>query len=453
MSSLRGAYPYYVVFCLMVASALSFLDRLALSMLIEPVKAELSLTDTQVSILAGAAFAFFYVGFAFVFGRWVDTHKRRNAIVFGMSVWSLATAACGLAGNFKQLFVARSLIGVGEASLNPSAYSMIADYFRPARRSIATAIFACGATVGGGLAIMMGGQLITWAYEVRPTLPFFPDLSPWQYVFIIIGLPGLLVAALIALTVREPARRLVAGETSDVPGLRDAMAYLAENARSLAPLFGGFSFIAVIGYSFMVWGPVHFMRLHDLSASDVGLLLGLGFGVGGTIGLLAGGAVADALVRRGYIDAPVLVSLAAVIAETPLFIGAYLSTNFAVAAVLFCMGMAVASVVGGLQISMVQSLAPNRLRGIMAAVFGACVNLAGFGIAPTITAMLAENLFGGELGIGKALATMTACAGLGATILILIGRAPGRRLAVSLSGAGADQPVDAVPAARMNPEP
>lgn len=432
--SMRAAYPYYVVCCLMVASALSFLDRLALSMLIEPVKADLAISDTEVSILAGAAFAGSYVIFAFVFGRWVDTRGRRNAIVLGMSLWSLATAACGLARNFGSLFAARSLIGVGEASLNPAAYSMIADYFRPARRGIATAIFACGATVGGGLAIMLGGQLVDWVYATEATLPMMPDAAPWQIVFVVIGLPGLLVALLIALTVREPQRKLASGETSDIPGIRDAMAFIGRNARALVPLFGGFSCIAIIGYSFMVWGPVHFMRLHGLDASEVGLLLGIGYGIGGTIGLLAGGFVADALVSRGRIEAPVLVSLVTVAAETPLFIGAYLASDFMVAAVLFCLGMAVASIVGGLQISMVQSLTPNRLRGIMAAVFGACVNLAGFGIAPTITAMLAENLFGGEMGIGKALATMTAMAGVGAVTLILFGMKPGRVLAQRMSG-------------------
>ncbi len=431
---LREVYPYYVVFCLMLASAFSFLDRLALSMLIDPVKEDLSLTDTQVSLLAGAAFTVFYVGFAFVFGRWVDTHGRRNALVLGISLWSLATAACGLAGNFQRLFIARSLIGVGEASLNPAGYSIIADYFKPARRGLATAIFACGATIGGGLAIMLGGQLIAWAEANRPTLPLLPDLAPWQFVFIAIGLPGLLVALLIALSVKEPPRRLVVGEKSEIPGIRDALRFMGENARSFVPLFAGYSCIAVIGYSFMVWGPVHFMRLHGLAASDVGLLLGLGYGVGGTIGLLAGGAFADHLVRRGRIDAPILVSLATVVVETPLFIGAYLASDVLVASTLFCIGMAVASVIGGLQISMVQSLAPNRLRGIMAAVYGACVNLAGFGIAPTITALLAENVFGGELGIGKALALMTFLAGVLAAVLILIGLKPGRRLALSLNG-------------------
>ena len=155
--------------------------------------------------------------------------------------------------------------------------------------------------------------------------------------------------------------------------------------------------------------------------------------MGGTIGLLGGGWVADRLVMRGRIEAPVLVTLFAVVLETPLFIGAYLLGDAFFAALLFCAGMATASIVGGVQIAMVQSLAPNRLRGIMAAVFGACVNLAGFGIAPTITAMLAEGLFGGPQGIGKALAVMTAAAGSLAIALLCLGLRPGRDLARSLT--------------------
>ena len=234
----KGAYPYYVVVCLMVASALSFLDRLALSMLIEPVKADLGLSDTQVSVLAGAAFAGSYVLFAFVFGRWVDTRERRGAIVVGMTLWSLATAACGLARSFAGLFTARAMIGVGEASLNPAAYSMIADYFTPVRRGVATAIFACGATLGGGLAIMLGGQLVDWAYAVGARLPFLPGSQPWQVVFVAIGLPGVAVALLIALTVREPARTLAAGEAAQAPGIADALRFMRANARAvLASIF------------------------------------------------------------------------------------------------------------------------------------------------------------------------------------------------------------------------
>ncbi|MBA4095113.1 MAG: MFS transporter, partial [Candidatus Accumulibacter sp.] len=151
------AYAYYVVACLMLASSFSFLDRMVLSLLIDPIRADLGLTDSEVSLLAGFAFASCYVLFAFAFGRWVDTRSRRNAIVLGISLWSLATALCGFARGYWQIFAARMGVGVGEASLNPAAYSLIPDYFRSDRRGLAMSIYACGASLGGGLAILAGG--------------------------------------------------------------------------------------------------------------------------------------------------------------------------------------------------------------------------------------------------------------------------------------------------------
>jgi len=412
----RGsAYPYYVVACLMLASAFSFLDRLALSLLIDPIRHDLGLTDSEVSLLAGAAFASCYVLFAFAFGRWVDTRGRRGAIVVGMTLWSLATAACGLAGSFGRLFAARAAVGVGEASLNPAAYSMIADYFPVGRRGLATAIFACGASLGGGLAILAGGHVVQWALVTRPQLPFMQGAAAWQTTFVIIGLPGLLVALLIGLTVREPARMRTNDEARDAPGFGDVARYIAAHWRVFVPVFAGFSCIAINGYAFTVWGPAYFMRLHGLTPASVGLLFGIGYGVGGTLGVLAGGALSDRLVRRT----------------------AYLTPSALVAEVTFCLAMFVASMVGGLQIAMVQSLAPGRMRGLLAALYGACVNVAGLGVAPTLTAYASDHLFGGPLGIGKALAATSALSLAVALVLIVLGLGPARRLAARL----ANQPI------------
>jgi len=434
----RGsAYPYYVVACLMLASAFSFLDRLALSLLIDPIRHDLGLTDSEVSLLAGAAFASCYVLFAFAFGRWVDTRGRRGAIVVGMTLWSLATAACGLAGSFGRLFAARAAVGVGEASLNPAAYSMIADYFPVGRRGVATAIFACGASLGGGLAILAGGQVVQWALTARPQLPFMQGAAAWQTTFVIIGLPGLLVALLIGLTVREPARMRTNDEAQDAPGFGDVARYIRAHWRVFVPVFAGFSCIAINGYAFTVWGPAYFMRLHGLTPASVGLLFGIGYGVGGTLGVLAGGALSDRLVRRGRVEAPILLSLGAVVVQAPLFVIAYLTPSALVAEVTFCLAMFVASMVGGLQIAMVQSLAPGRMRGLLAALYGACVNVAGLGVAPTLTAYASDHLFGGPLGIGKALAATSALSLAVALVLIVLGLGPARRLAARL----ANQPI------------
>lgn len=431
-------YPYYVVTCLMVASAFSFLDRLVLSLLIDPIRADLHLSDSEVSLLAGTAFALCYVVFAFAFGRWVDARERRRAVVVGISLWSLATAACGFAGSFGKLFAARSAVGVGEASLNPAAYSMIADLFPPARRGVATAIYASGASLGGGFAILVAGQVIEWVMATRPVLPLLEGAAPWRTVFVLIGLPGLLVALLIALTVREPKR--TGGVDGSAPGFGDAARYVAQHWRVFVPVFAGFSCLAINGYAFAVWGPAYFMRLHDLTPGQVGLLFGIGYGGGGTLGVLAGGVISDRLAARGRADAPILVSLGAAVVQAPLFVAAYLSRDIGVALGVFCVAMVVSSTVGGAQAAMVQSLAPGRMRGLLAALYGACVNVAGLGVAPVLTAFASDRLFGGPMGIGKALVATAAVSLVGATVLILVGLARARALAGSLA-----QPINSPP--------
>lgn len=428
-------YPYYVVACLMLASALSFLDRLVLALLIDPIRADLALSDSEVSLLVGAAFATCYVGFAFVFGRWVDLHGRRNAVAVGITLWSLATAACGLANSFGKMFAARAAVGVGEASLNPAAYSMIADYFPTERRGVAMAIYACGASMGGGLAILLGGLVVQWAMDTRPCLPLMCGAEPWQIVFVVIGLPGVLVALLFALTVREPPRRYAPSEAEHPPTYGEIWQHLRRNARVFLPMFTGYAFLAVSGYAFSVWGPAYFMRLHGLSPAAVGLLFGIGYGGFGTLGVLLGGMICDRLHR---IDAPVVVTIGAIILQAPLFIAAYLLGSTMLAIISFVGGMFAASMVAGMQAAMVQSLSPSRMRGMMAALYGTVVTIAGLGIAPTVTALLSDHLFDGPMGIGKALAVTTAGALALAMILIVAGRAGAAALATRLQGAQPD---------------
>ncbi|UZK67273.1 spinster family MFS transporter [Sphingomonas sp. M1-B02] len=434
-------YAYYVVLCLMLASAFSFLDRLVLSLLIDPIRADMGLTDSQVSLLAGPAFALCYVACAFPFGRWVDTRSRRSAIVLGISLWSLATAACGLVRGYWALFTARMGVGVGEASLNPAAYSMIPDYFPPHRRGLATAIFACGASIGGGVAILAGGIVVQRAMETRPTLPGLDSIAPWQFVFVAVGLPGLLVALLFWLTVREPARRFTPLETGEAPKMCEVFGFVGANRAAIVPMFLGFGAFAVSGYAFQLWGPAYFMRLHGLTAGEVGMVFGLGYGLGGTAAILLGGVLSDALVKRGRSDAPILVSIGAAMLQAPCFVTAYLMGDTTLAILFFVGGIFAASLVGGLQATIVQSLAPNRMRGLLAALFGATVNVAGLGIAPTLTALLSDNVFGGPMGIGKALAVTTALAMAASFTLLVTGRKSARALAAQLAG----QPISSPP--------
>jgi MFS family permease len=425
-SAADGPYPppsqaYFLVGMIMVAYTFAFVDRLALSLVVDPIRHDFHLNDTQVSALAGTAFVVCFVLFSFPFGRWVDQHSRRGAMSIGVGLWSLATTLSGLASGFWPLFGSRMLVGVGEASINPAAYSIIADAFPPRRRTFAMAIYSAGAPVGGGIGVYLGSLLLTWAETHRLAYPLVGELAPWQVMFIGMGLPGLLAAGLIYLTVREPARRQEGGAAADVAAVRDVVAYFAKHRALFALIFVGFAGFAINNYGFTVWGPSYFMRVHHLSVAQAGLLLGFGFGVFGTAGMLTGGLWSDRLIKAGKVEAPVWVALRIAWLTAPLFLAAYLSPWTAPAVILFCCGMFSASMVGGVQGAMVQSLTPSRMRGQAAAVYLTIANLVGLGVAPPLTAMLTDYVFGGPAGVGKSLAVTTVVSLTLASILIALG--------------------------------
>jgi MFS family permease len=420
---------YLTVGLITLAYIFAFVDRIALSLVLDPIREDLGLNDTQVSALAGFAFVICYVIFAFPFGRWVDKRARPGALTLGITVWSAAMVACGFATSFWQLFVGRMLVGTGEAAVNPVAYSTIPDSFPPERRSSAMAVFASGSTIGGGLAVYLGSLILGWAERVQPVLPVVGALAPWQLLFIGLGLPGLLVAILIHFTLRDPPRRVtVATDTS----VRSVVDYFTAHRGLFAMMFIGFSGFAIINYSFMVWGPTYFMRVHQLNISQVGLLMGLGFAVFGTLGVLLGGLWADRARRFGHIDAPVRIAIRIAMIQAPFFLVAYLSPNPVVAVVFFCGGMFSAAMIGGLQGAMVQSLTPNRMRGQASAVFLTVVNVIGLGLAPMITAIMTDYVFGDPAQIGKSLATTIAFATAMILVLLISGQQRARQRATEV---------------------
>lgn len=412
------AYAYFTVGLITLAYIFAFVDRIALSLVLDPIRRDLGLNDTQVSALAGFAFVICYVIFSFPFGRWVDRNARPGALTLGVAVWSTAMVACGLATNFWQLFVGRMFVGVGEAAVNPVAYSAIPDSFPPERRSSAMAIFASGSTIGGGLAVYLGSLLLEWAERTQPSLPVVGALAPWQVLLIGLGLPGVLVALLVHLTLRDPPRRMTATLAASP---KDVTGYFIQHRALFALMFVGFSGFAIVNYSFMVWGPTYFMRVHNLSIAQVGLLMGLGFAVFGTIGVLLGGIWADRVRKAGHLDAPVRVAIRVALLQAPFFLLAYLSSNPTIAVILFCCGMLTAAMVGGLQGAMVQILTPNRMRGQASAVFLTVVNVLGLGLAPIATAVMTDYVFGDPNDIGLSLATTTALATVMALTLLCIG--------------------------------
>ena len=263
----KPIYAYYVTFVLLFAYSVSYIDRQILSLMVEPIKADLHINDTQISLLQGFAFALFYTLLGLFLGRIADHKNRRNLILVGVIIWSLATAAGGFATGFLTLFLARVFVGVGESSLSPSAYSMLSDYFSPERRSRAISLYSLGVYIGSALAFIVGG-IVSEAVK---------NSGSWKSVFFIVSVPGFLVA-LLMLTVREPARH---NEIANGPV---DLSYLKSKLTLFVPLILGYSTISIVTLGLMAWVPAMFMRTWQWSARDIGVAFGsviLIFGLSG----------------------------------------------------------------------------------------------------------------------------------------------------------------------------
>jgi MFS family permease len=407
---------------LMMAYTVSFVDRTILSLLIPPIQQDLALSDTQVSVLAGLAFAVFYTFMGIPLGRIADRFNRRNLIAASMVVWCLMTAACGLSRTYWQLFFARVGVGVGEAALSPAAYSMISDLFPRERLGRAVAVYSFGLPIGSGLALLIGGLAIA-AITGMPSLvlPGIGALSPWQLTFVLVGLPGLLVAALVA-ALAEPVRRdrlreaHSAAEEASVeaiprhaqPGL---LAFIAANRELLLRQFGGLSLLVIIVYGATAWIPTFFIRAHGWTASEIGFAYGVIFLTCGTSGLFVGGQLADRWWLKGKRDAHLRVVLWSVAAMTPCFVLMALVSDVRLAVVLLAGATFASSLHGGVAGAALQLITPNELRGQMTAVYFFIANLIGLGLGPTVVALLTDYLYRDPQALGASLATLGIIAG------------------------------------------
>lgn len=414
----RPRYAIYVVLVLMVAYMLSFMDRVLISLMIEPIRAELGLGDTQVGLLVGFGFVLLYSIMGIPFGSLADSGNRRNLMVFGVLGWSAATALSGFAGGFASLLGARAMVGVGEATLSPAAYSTIADRFEKKRLGFAVSLYNMGVSLGGGVAMLFGGVLVAWAMATAIPLPW-GELTGWRLAFVAVGMLGLPLAAVMLLTVREAPRRQGGGKT---PPLSALWALAMRHKAAFGGVVIGYSIIVIAAYGAMLWAPVHFARAHGMSPAHLGLAFGIIIGLFGTVGLAIGGLLSDRSAKRGHAEAPVRIVLAAAVIQFPLMIGAYLATDTTVALILVAAGMATVSTIGGLQAGTLQILTPATMRGRMTAIYLLVANMAGMGLGPLLIGFVSEHLFDGPTSLGKALALVTAVSLTIGVVLLLITR-------------------------------
>ncbi len=409
---------------LTAAYVVSFIDRQIMALLVEPIKATLQLSDTQMGLLLGFAFALFYVLLGIPIGWLADRRSRRAIIGVGITVWCLMTAACGLAKNFTALFLARLGVGVGEATLSPAAYSLISDYFPREKRSRAISFFMGGISVGSGLAYVVGGQVVALVEKAPAVeLPLIGTLHAWQTAFLAVGLPGLLIAALM-LSVREPARRgLLAaqGPDSGSAPMADVARYLYERRRAYGSLGLGMSVVTTMGYAWF-WLPSLFSRVFDWSIADFSLRYGVVLLIFGPLGVTSGGLFSDWLYQRGVVEGPYRATIIAATGlvltaiAVPLMPDGWLALAMLVPATLFG---AMASATGG---SSLVFIAPNELRGQATALYFALISIVGFIVGPSSVAFFTDQVFKNEGAIHYSLAVVPALFGTLSITMFLTGR-------------------------------
>jgi MFS family permease len=402
-------YAWYLVGVLCVAYTLSFVDRMILALLVEPIKRDLGISDTQVGLLHGFAFAIFYTTLGVPIARLADRTDRRRLIAAGIAFWSAMTALCGLARGFWELFLARIGVGVGEASLSPAAFSMLADAFPADRLGRALGVYSSAIFAGAGIALLVGGGVAAAAASAAAVhLPLVGAVQPWQLTFIVVGAPGLLVA-LWVLSLREPPRRGVAIAARQEP-LAAVFGWMRRHARAYGCHFAGFALLALVFNATIAWLPSVFVRVHGWSSGQAAFWIGSLLLVCGTTGIVAGGFAADAWRRRGKPDGSMRVGLTSALGVLPFAaaVPAAASPWMAVALLgplLFFSAFAFGAAAAGLQ-----WLTPPAMRAQVSALFLFVNNLVGIGAGPVAVALLTDRVFGVPQSVGMSLAIVGAVA-------------------------------------------
>ena len=419
----RPALGWYSVVLLMLGYAFGVVDRIVVGLLVDPIRTDLALTNTQMGIIQGVAFGLFYALFAIPVGMLVDRWRRVPVLWLGLSLWSFATISCGLAGSFAGLFAARVAVGAGESSTTPGSASMIADYFPPAQRAKAYGVFNMGGSVGIGVAYLLGGTAIQYASVVQQSLPSsLAGLREWQIVFMMVGAPGLLLALLMIVTLREPARRGLVKATAKL-SLGPLWRELKVNGVALAAVMLGTIMNVMIINAKLGWFPTYFNRVHHWPREKIAHVMALVQTPLGLFSALSAGWVLAWWIRRGRSDGPILVMAVqcavwavfgplTVFAPTPVLTLAYhvvtsLFATWAITAALTALN----------------EMTPNPLRGQIVALYAALTALVGIGLGPYLVGVLMDHVFIDVGGVAPSLAVVCATGGILGIVILLSGRA------------------------------
>ncbi len=386
-------HSYSAVAVLTLAQVFAFIDRQIPSMLVEPIKQDFNLTDSQIALLGGAAFSIFYAVMALPIGYAVDRYQRTKVLGIGVFLWSLMTALAGLANSFGKLFGARIGVAVGEAVMAPTSVSLISDSFPENKQGTPMGIITSGVYIGIGITLLGGGFLIDYLTSIGGiNIPLIGYLKPWQATFMIVGLPGL-VLAVAAFYLKEPERLEEQAYINKNVDRQNVFLHLKEHKKTLVPMFGGLIFMALIFYSFSFWAPTMMIRAYNISLSQAGFILGLITIISSIAGTIFAGSAVDYLRNKNYSDAPVRAALFAVLlALPPITILSFVNTEIGAWICIFLYLFFISSF-APLGLLAVSGVSASNVKGQLAAIHAFLMMAFGLSLGPQLTAFFTDFVF------------------------------------------------------------
>ena len=382
-----------LVLLLTVAYVFSFIDRWILGLLIEPIKADMGLTDFQIGLMLGPAFAIFYATLGVPLGWAADHVKRVWIVAAGIIVWSMATAASGLAKTFPHLFVARMSVGVGEATLSPCAMSMITDSFPAEKRGLPIAFYSAALSVGAAIANLLGAAILTWANQTSSlSLPIVGTVAPWQLTFFVLGIPGIFLG-IIFLFLKEPKRQQNTYTNLEVRSNPiHVLGYIKQRLALFACFMSIFCYLTITAYS-QGWLAPMFQRTWGWSPVDYALVNGLVLLAIGPISISLAGIISDKWYQNGRKEAPLIIAIIGTLIVLPTGVMAPLMPSGELAIAVYAINTVGITWMSATGITALVNIVPSNIRAQMVAYYYMTISLAGLFLGPTMVGYISDNYF------------------------------------------------------------
>jgi len=426
-----GRHSWIIVVLGSLAMALAYMDRAILPLFVEEIKADLGINDFQFSLLTGLAFTLIYSLSSIPTGMLLDRRSRPRLLGIGVLVWSVATSLCGLGRTFTHLFLARVAVGVGESVVAPGTTSMVADMFMGKKLARAMASVSIGFVMGTGLAMIVGGGLAAWlGHDSITHVPFLGDLRAWQMVFLLLGIPGVLLAPVLIFFVADPPRRRVTIDADGKRGKSNYFELLKFFGRHRIAVFlnlSGYILAALANSGLSSWMPAHMMRVFNVSVAETGVALGLSQMIASIVAVVYGAFWIDRRLEAGHTDAAMQLSRNAVVLAMIPLVAFYFMPSFMLSVIMAIAAHTLISLAYSVASVSHTMLAPNQIRAQFSATFLFLSSFLGMALGPSLVALFNGWVYADPAKIGLSATVIGVVALVGSAILLTLGQRPYRK--------------------------